>query len=121
LDQQGIPHVVIEHGRDMVQQLRDRGVAAVSGDATETKVLTQAHITNASMLVLATKDTIDTGKIIKAARRLNPTIRTVLRSHNEEEVRLFEQQGMGTVFIGEQELAEGMSRHILARFAVPTA
>ncbi len=121
LDQQGIPHVVIEHGRDTVQQLRDRGVAAVSGDAAETEVLTQAHITSASMLVLATKDTIDAGKIIKAARRLNPTIHTVLRSHNEEEARLFEQQGMGTVFIGEQELAEGMSRHILARFAVSAA
>ncbi|MES1993926.1 MAG: YbaL family putative K(+) efflux transporter [Pseudomonadota bacterium] len=121
LDQQGIPHVVIEHGRDTVQQLRDRGVAAVSGDAAETEVLTQAHITSASMLVLATKDTIDAGKIIKAARRLNPTIHTVLRSHNEEEARLFEQQGMGTVFIGEQELAEGMSRHILARFAVAAA
>jgi CPA2 family monovalent cation:H+ antiporter-2 len=72
LDQQGIPYVVIEQNRDVVKPLRDLGVAAVLGDAAETEVLAQAHITDASMLVLATKDTIGAGKIIKTARRLKP-------------------------------------------------
>jgi CPA2 family monovalent cation:H+ antiporter-2 len=37
----------------------------------------------------------------------------VLRTHNEEEARLLAEESTGKVFLGEEELAHGMTRHIL--------
>ena len=55
---QGLPvHklVVAEQNRDVVECLREPGLPAVSGDATEPAVLIQAHIARAAMLVIATR------------------------------------------------------------------
>lgn len=115
LDAQKIPYVVAEQHRQVVEKLRERGVPAVSGDASDPAVLIQAHIARASMLVIATPDTLDVRKIVDMARTLNPAIEVVLRTHSEEEAGLLRQESLGTVFMGEDELAKGMTRHVLAR------
>ena len=51
------------------------------------------------------------------ARRLNPDIEIVLRTHSEDELQLLRNEKMGMVFFGEEELAKGMASHVLARFA----
>ena len=116
LTEQGIPYVVAEANRELVEQLRERGIAAVSGDAAEPAVLIQAHIARASMLVVAIPDALDVRQIIKTARTLNPGIETAVRTHNEEEAALLRREDSGKIFFGEQELAQGMSRHVLERF-----
>jgi len=55
--------------------------------------------------------------MIEAARTLNPSIETVIRSHNEDEARLLTQQDAVTVCLGEQELAQAMARTVLLRAA----
>jgi CPA2 family monovalent cation:H+ antiporter-2 len=40
----------------------------------------------------------------------------VVRTHSEEEARLLEQEGIGTIFFGEGELAKAISRHALERY-----
>jgi CPA2 family monovalent cation:H+ antiporter-2 len=54
--------------------------------------------------------------MITTARRLNPDIETVVRTHNEEKAAMLEQEGIAKVFLGEEQLAQGMSRHALERF-----
>jgi CPA2 family monovalent cation:H+ antiporter-2 len=49
------------------------------------------------------------------ARLLNPSIELAVRSHNEEEARRLEQELTGSVFVGENELARAMTRHVLER------
>ncbi|HJW03437.1 MAG TPA: cation:proton antiporter, partial [Azospira sp.] len=115
LEQQHIPYVVAEQHRAVVEKLREQGVAAISGDAADPAVLIQAHIAQAGMLVVATPDTLDVRKIVDIARTLNPAIEIVLRTHSEEEAVLLEREKLGTVFMGEDELAKGMTRHVLAR------
>jgi Entner-Doudoroff aldolase len=56
LDARGIPYVVAEQNRELVEGLRKKGMVAVSGDATEPAVLIQAHIAEAAMLVGATPE-----------------------------------------------------------------
>ena len=112
----GVPFVVAEQDRERVEKLRELGVAAVYGDASDPAVLIQAHITHAGMLVVATPDPISARKMVTTARALNPAIEIVLRTHNEEEARLLEQEGLGTVFLGEGELARGMLQHALDRY-----
>jgi len=46
---------------------------------------------------------------------LNPAIEVVVRSHSDDEAALLAQEQIGTVFIGEQELAAGMAAHVLSR------
>jgi CPA2 family monovalent cation:H+ antiporter-2 len=116
LEKRKIPYVVAEQRREEVERLRERGIAAVYGDASNPVVLIQAHIARAAMLVVATPDTINVRQMIETARTLNPAIETVLRTHNEEEARLLAQGPGDAVFYGEEELARGMSRHVLDRF-----
>ncbi|HET8706898.1 MAG TPA: YbaL family putative K(+) efflux transporter [Pseudomonadales bacterium] len=116
LNQHGIPFVVAEQNREIVEKLRAEGAAAVSGDAAEPTVLIQAHIARAAMLVVATPDTIDVRQMSLIARTLNPTIEIVLRTHNETEASLLESEQAGKVFLGEDQLAQGMGRYVLERF-----
>jgi CPA2 family monovalent cation:H+ antiporter-2 len=113
----GLPFVVAEQNRELVEQLRGSGVPAVFGDASSPEVLVQAHIARARMLVIATPDTLDVRKMAACARALNPQIDVVVRSHNEAEARMLEAEHTGKVFVGELELADAMSRHVLARCA----
>lgn len=116
LAERGIPYVVAEQNRELVERLRSQGLAAVCGDASDPAVLIQAHIARASMLVVATSSTFNVRQINSTARLLNPTIETVVRTHSEEEAKLLEQEGIGTIFFGEGELAKAISRHALERY-----
>ena len=115
LAERGIPFVVAEQNREIAMELRARGVAAVSGDAAEASVLIQAHIARAAMLVIATPDTLGVRKMVEVAKALNPGIEVVVRSHDAEEAALLQAENVGKVFIGEDELAQGMAGHVLAR------
>ncbi|MDD2535280.1 MAG: YbaL family putative K(+) efflux transporter [Macromonas bipunctata] len=115
LREQQVPVVVAEQNRELVDWLRQQGHAAVSGNAEDAAVLIQAHVANAAMLVVAVPDALQARKMMEIARKLNPGIQVVLRSHNAEEARLLADEGWGTVFLEEHELAKGMSAHILAR------
>ena len=117
LDERGIPYVVAEENRELVENLRKKGTVAVSGNAAEPAVLIQAHIAEAAMLVIATPDPLNVRKMADTARRLNPDIEIVLRTHSEDELQLLRNEKMGMVFFGEEELAKGMASHVLARFA----
>ena len=111
----GVNYVVVEQNRERVQQLRGSGVPAVAGNAAEPAVLIQAHIANASVLVIATPDTFHVRTMIEIARALNPSIDTVVRTHSEEEAALLARENAGRIFVGERELAQGMTQYILAR------
>ncbi len=109
----GISFVVAEENREIVEKLRESGVPAVSGDASEPTVLIQAHVHRARMLVIATPDTLDVRRMIEIARTVNPRIETVVRTHSEEEALLLEKENAGKVFLGEHELAIAMTRYVL--------
>ncbi len=111
-----IPFVVAEQNRELVEDLRKQGIAAVSGDATDPTVLIQAHIAQAAMLVVATPDPLNVRQMVNTAKTLNPEIEIVLRTHSENESRLFRKENLGIVFFGEEELAKGMTEHVLERF-----
>jgi len=120
LHAQGIPFVVAEQNREIVDALRKAGQPAVSGDCATPEVLIHAHIARAAMLVIAIPDTVNVRRMVDIARILNPKIAIVLRTHNEEESALFEKENLGRVFFGEHELADGMSNHILQQMQKPT-
>jgi len=113
LAERRIPFVVVEQNREVVRKLRNNGVPAVSGNASEPSVLIQAHVAEAGMLVIATPETLEVRTMVEIARTLNPPIKIVVRTHNEEEAALLEKDGAGKVFVGERELARSMTQYVL--------
>jgi K+:H+ antiporter len=105
--------VVAEQNRELVEGLRREGLLAVSGDAGEAAVLIQAHIARASTLVVATPDSPRARKMIDIARRLNPRIETIVRTHSDEEAELMRRERVDAVFMGEHELATSMIARVL--------
>lgn len=65
------------------------------------------------MLVIAIPDTFNVRQMVKIAKTLNPSIFVVLRTHKEKVAELLRKESLGTVFLGEHELAYGMTTHIL--------
>jgi CPA2 family monovalent cation:H+ antiporter-2 len=114
LDREAIPYVVADDNRDVVEGLREKGVKAVFGDAAEPAVLIQAHVARARVLVIALPDTLRARQMVKIARTLNPPIEILLRTHTDEELDLLQKEQLGSVFMGEEELAVAMARHIVA-------
>lgn len=113
---QGIPFVVAEENREIVEKLRARDIPAVSGDASEPAVLIQAHIHRARLLVIATPDALKVRRMIETARTVNPRVGIIARTHSEEEAELLEKENIGKVFFGEQELARSMIQHVIERY-----
>jgi CPA2 family monovalent cation:H+ antiporter-2 len=117
LRERNIPYTIAEQNRELVEKLREEGAHAVSGDANDPAVLIQAHVARAAMLVIATPDTVGVRKMIDIARKLNPTIEIVLRTHSDEEATMLRQENAGEVFMGEHELAKAMTQHVLQRMS----
>ena len=112
-----LPFVVAEQNRELVETLRERGIHAVAGDASDPAVLVQAHIARAHMLVITTPDTLRARQMIEIARMLNPRVETLVRTHSEEEAAMLRNENAGTVLLGEHELALSMMRHVLKKFS----
>jgi len=108
-----IPFVVAEQNREEVERLRARNVLAVSGDAMDPAVLIQAHVARAGLLVIATPNTSQVRRMVEIARALNPRIGVLLRTHSDEETEMLRREQLGTVFMGEEELARAMIDRIL--------
>ncbi|MFT4194389.1 YbaL family putative K(+) efflux transporter [Ottowia sp.] len=115
-----VPFVVADQNRELVERLREQGLAAVWGNAAEPAVLIQAHIARARVLVVTTPDTLNIRQMIATARTLNPPIEIVVRGHNETEAQLLEQEA-ATVYLAEPALARAMARDVLARAMAPAA
>lgn len=119
LAERGIPFVVTDQDREIIEKLREAGVPAILGDASNDIVLAQSHIAKAAMLIIATPDTMKVRHMVDTARKINPGIDVVIRTHSEMEARLLEQEQTGKIFLGEHELANSIAGYVLGRLAAP--
>jgi len=115
LSLRGIPYVVTDQNRELIEQLRARNIPAVLGDAATAMTLAQAHVARASVLIIATPDTLKARQMVDTARALNPGIKIIIRSHSEMEASLLADEAASTVLLGERELAESIVRHTIGK------
>jgi CPA2 family monovalent cation:H+ antiporter-2 len=85
LGREGVPYVVVERNRELVESLRARGMHALFGDASRPGILEHAHLENASVLVIAAPGAFQTREVLERARRINPDVDTVVRTHSAAE------------------------------------
>ena len=108
-----MPYIIVESNRWRAEELRAQGLPVVWGDAAAPGVLEAAHVEYARLLVIATPDPFQGRRILELARRVNPRIDTVVRTHREGELSYLERQGVGMAVMGERELALSMMNYAL--------
>jgi CPA2 family monovalent cation:H+ antiporter-2 len=119
LAREHLPYVAIERDLHLVETLRARGIRAIYGDAATPGVLERAGIQHAKLLIIASPDSYAARRVLDLARKQNPRIDTVVRTHSEHELEHFEKQGVGRVMMAERELALGMTEYALQSLGLP--
>jgi monovalent cation:H+ antiporter-2, CPA2 family len=114
----GIPYVVVEQSRERAEALRARSLPVIYGDATRPDVLADAHLERARLVVVAAPDAYQTRAILSLARRINPDVAVIARTHSEDERGFLESHGAEHALVGEHELAVSLTRHALRRYDV---
>ncbi len=114
----GIPFVGIDHSRERVVYLRERGRIVLFGDAARAGVLERANPAHAKLLVIATPDPFQSRAIIRRARAANESIEIVARAHTTDERDYLAAHGAGIALVGEYELAFSLAHHALTRMGV---
>ena len=115
----GVPYVIVEQSRERAEALRARDLPVIYGDATRPEVLADAHLERARLVVVAAPDAYQTRAILSLARRINPDVAVIARTHSEAERGFLESHGAEHALVGEHELAVSLTRHALRRYAVP--
>jgi CPA2 family monovalent cation:H+ antiporter-2 len=114
----GLDYVVVEADRKLAEKLRDEGTHVIYGDATRQEVLAAALPQGAKLIVVALPDAFQARRVISLARKLNPDIETVVRTHSDSEAIYLADAGVGLAVMGEREIAYGMSDFALQRLGV---
>lgn len=112
LGERGINFIVAEQNHRLVKHMRAQGISVVAGNATDPSVLVQAHIAKASALIIATPNNFQVRELVEIARALNPSITSLIRTNNEDDAKLLQEENIGKVFLGDHELAIAMADYI---------
>jgi CPA2 family monovalent cation:H+ antiporter-2 len=116
LRRQGIPYVVIEQNLRFAERLRQENIPVVYGDAAWPEVLDAARPAKARLLVIAVPEQAAVRRILAEARRVNPGIELVVRTHSAEEANWLRRNGVGLVVMGEHHIASEMAVQALKQF-----
>jgi len=120
LRQRGFPMVAIDEDQDVVRRLRATGIPVLRGNAASPVLLDSMGLDRAQVLVVALPDVLAARQITDHARRVNPNLDIVVRTHSWGERETLRRAGAGEAVVAELELALEMTRHTLRRFGLST-
>ena len=80
-------------------------------------MLAAANLEQARCLLVAVPDAFEGGQIVEQARRINPQLRIIARSHSEEETAHLRRHGATRSIMGEHEIAKAMLADIAVAFS----
>lgn len=108
--------VVVDSNRERIELLRDEGMHAIAGDATHEMTLQDAAIDKAIAVIVAVPNPYEARRIVEAARAVKPTVKVLVRAHNDEEMDYFNAQEVDLAVMGPREvgrrIVEYLDQHI---------
>lgn len=113
LTAEGITVVVVENSRSRIEELRERGILAIYGNAARPEVLEMMRIDCAQWLLLTIPNGYESGEIAASAREKRPDLQIFARAHHDDEVTYLQQHGCDHVVMGEREIAYGLQQAVL--------
>ncbi|HWO12683.1 MAG TPA: cation:proton antiporter, partial [Polyangiaceae bacterium] len=114
LTEHQIEPTIVELNHNTVASLRERGLRAVYGDATQASVLQAAGIESASSLIFTASGT-PPEEVIQMGKALNPRLEILARSTYSSERSACLRAGADVVVVAEAEVAFAMAEHLLRR------
>jgi len=115
LQENGVEPTVIELNLDTVRRLREDGLHAVYGDATQREAVREAGIALADTFILSSSAMHLTSEAIRIAKELNPNVRVLARANYLRDMPALRRAGADAVFTGEGEVALTMTEYVLRR------
>src|SRR5262249_45608811 len=104
---------IVELNVETVRRLRDKGVAAIYGDAAHAETLRAARMAESATLILSSSGMREASEIIRQARELNPKVRILVRCAYLREAANLRRAGADAVISGEGEVALAMAESVL--------
>jgi len=120
LETTGVPFIIVEEDRELVESLRQRGYKAVLGDAREPVTLVQAHVATARLLVLAVADPTLGAVALRNARRLCAELPVLVRAETGDEAERLREAGAERAIDPRQAMGKVLAQETLQRLGVLT-
>ena len=109
----GVPYVVVEMDRVVVDQLRQRGIPALWGDAGSPVLLDRAHVATARAVALTAPDPVTQRLAMEHIRSVRPDAQILVRAHDDAAMAQFERMPNTKAVHGERSLGLAMARELL--------
>jgi CPA2 family monovalent cation:H+ antiporter-2 len=119
LREAGISYSAVELNGDVVRRALADGEPIVFGDSTRQEILEHAGIRHAQVVVFAISDLLAVRRSIPLARRLNPDVHILVRTHALAHIEELRRCGADEVIAEEFETAIEIFTRVLERFHVP--
>lgn len=114
-----IPYVIIEINPETVKHEKIKGEPIIYGDAAQKAVLEHSGIRTAKSVVVTAGDPASARRIIEAARRLNPDVHIIARTHFLNSLDGFYSIGANEVISDEFESSIELFSRVLNKYMVP--
>ncbi len=109
----GVAVAVVELDGAAIEDLKQRHIPFVYGDAGSRLVLSECNINAATTLVVTLPDPLAAVNIIKMARELNPNLRILVRAHRPADRVAFKQAGAAQIVQPEFEASLELTKQAL--------
>ena len=113
LNRLGVPCLVVERDLDTAEEAEDAGLPVLVGDAANSEVLAHAHLADARVLVVTTRQEASAELVVRGAREEAPGLRIVTRADTGDGVLSMIEAGAEDVVRPELEGGIELMRHTL--------
>ncbi|HET8570631.1 MAG TPA: cation:proton antiporter, partial [Candidatus Limnocylindria bacterium] len=104
LESRSFPWMAVDVDFPLVRRSRGAGAPVIYGDAGTPSILDAAGIADARLLIIAHPDAMAARQAVAHARRSNPRIEIVARSHSEADEAELRRLGVARVVIAERQV-----------------
>lgn len=108
LNEEHIDLVIVDENRETVEALRKKGFHAIYGEASDAVTLQEAFIEKAKTVVITLPDPFEVCHIVERTKELNPSVKIIVRAHNEEEIEFFKSHDVDLTVSSKEEIARRM-------------
>ena len=114
-----IPILVLETDIERIELLNASNIPALYGDASNSEVLTHAHLDKARALVITIPDDTAAEMIVGAAKAINPELPIIVRASTEDGIHHLASLGADNIIYTELEAGLEMVHHTLLALGYP--
>lgn len=112
LQERQIPFLVVENSPKIYYKLKEIGIEAIAGNASDAEIWETTNPEFAQHIVIAIANAFEAGRITSLARSANPGIRIIVHVCSPAEAKYLEDLGADEVILGAAEIASAMERAI---------